>query len=175
MDMHKQNRVTEPVPFLGGQVEGRPGNGEVGVSRSGRFLLGDRRDTVVGPGAGRVRLAEALVAAIALLSAGAVMAEPLAIPRNAPIVSSDGVVLGKVDRVLTANDTVTGVQLILGSKMIVIPGDTLSLDGDTVKTTVTVKEVIAAKKRVILDTTCKVGDTVVIEGEATVMIGNKPA
>lgn len=65
MDMRKQNRVTEPVPFLGGQVEGRPGNGEVGVSRSGRFLLGDRRDTVVGPGAGRVRLAEALVAALA--------------------------------------------------------------------------------------------------------------
>ena len=47
--------------------------------------------------------------------------------------------------------------------------------GDTVKTTVTVKEVVAAKKRVILDTICKVGDTVVIEGEATVMIGNKPA
>ena len=47
--------------------------------------------------------------------------------------------------------------------------------GDTVKTTVTVKEVIAAKKRVILDTISKVGETVVIEGEATVMIGNKPA
>ena len=46
--------------------------------------------------------------------------------------------------------------------------------GDTVKTTVTVKEVIAAKKRVILETICRVGDTVVIEGEATVMIGNKP-
>lgn len=28
MDMRKQNRVTEPVPFLGGLVEGRPGNGE---------------------------------------------------------------------------------------------------------------------------------------------------
>ena len=47
--------------------------------------------------------------------------------------------------------------------------------GDTVKTTVTVKEVVAAKKRVILDTVSKVGETVVIEGEATVMIGNKPA
>ena len=41
--------------------------------------------------------------------------------------------------------------------------------GDTVKTTVTVKEVIVEKKRVILDTTCRVGDTVVIEGEATIM------
>lgn len=41
--------------------------------------------------------------------------------------------------------------------------------GDTVKTTVTVKEVVVEKKRVILDTTCRVGDTVVIEGEATIM------
>lgn len=40
---------------------------------------------------------------------------------------------------------------------------------DTVNTTVTVKEVIVEKKRVILETICRVGDTVVIEGEATVM------
>ena len=40
--------------------------------------------------------------------------------------------------------------------------------GDTVKTTVTVKEVIVEKKRVILETICRVGDTVVIHGEATV-------
>ncbi len=47
--------------------------------------------------------------------------------------------------------------------------------GDTVKTTVTVKEVIAPKNRVILETICRVRDTVVVEGEATVMVGNKPA
>lgn len=47
--------------------------------------------------------------------------------------------------------------------------------GDTVKTTVTVKEVVVEKKRVVLDTVCRVGDTVVIEGEATVMIGKRPA
>lgn len=47
--------------------------------------------------------------------------------------------------------------------------------GDTVKTTVTVKEVVVEKKRAILDTVCRVGDTVVIEGEATVMIGKRPA
>ena len=41
--------------------------------------------------------------------------------------------------------------------------------GDTVKTTATVKEVIVEKKRVILETVCRVGDTVVIEGEATIM------
>ena len=40
---------------------------------------------------------------------------------------------------------------------------------DTVNTTVTVKEIIKEKKRVILETVCKVGDTVVITGEATVM------
>ena len=40
---------------------------------------------------------------------------------------------------------------------------------DTVNTTVTVKEIIKERKRVILETVCKVGDTVVITGEATVM------
>jgi 3-hydroxybutyryl-CoA dehydratase len=47
--------------------------------------------------------------------------------------------------------------------------------GDTVKTTVTVKEVTVEKKRAIIETICRVGDTVVIEGEATVMIGKRPA
>jgi 3-hydroxybutyryl-CoA dehydratase len=46
--------------------------------------------------------------------------------------------------------------------------------GDTVKTTVTVKEVMVEKKRAILETICRVGETVVIEGEATIMIGKRP-
>lgn len=41
--------------------------------------------------------------------------------------------------------------------------------GDTVRARVTVKEVIVAKSRVVLDTVCSVGDKVVIDGEATVM------
>lgn len=41
--------------------------------------------------------------------------------------------------------------------------------GDTVHAKVTVKEVIAAKCRVVLDTVCTVGGKVVIEGEAMVM------
>lgn len=41
--------------------------------------------------------------------------------------------------------------------------------GDTVHAKVTVKEVIAEKCRVVLDTVCTVGDKVVIEGEAMVM------
>ena len=41
--------------------------------------------------------------------------------------------------------------------------------GDTVHAKVTVKEVIAEKSRVVLDTVCTVGDKVVIDGEAMVM------
>ena len=41
--------------------------------------------------------------------------------------------------------------------------------GETVKTVVTVKEVVVEKKRAVLTTNCYVGETLVIEGEATVM------
>ncbi|MCX7180936.1 MAG: MaoC family dehydratase [Proteobacteria bacterium] len=41
--------------------------------------------------------------------------------------------------------------------------------GDTVHAKVTVREVIAEKCRVVLDTMCTVGDKVVIDGEAMVM------
>lgn len=41
--------------------------------------------------------------------------------------------------------------------------------GATVTATCTVREVLAERKRVIFDCVCKVGDTVVIDGEATVM------
>jgi len=47
--------------------------------------------------------------------------------------------------------------------------------GDTVKATVTVKEVFAEKNRVALDTVCTVGDTVVIEGECLMMPPKRPA
>ncbi|MRR50382.1 MAG: MaoC family dehydratase [Rhodocyclaceae bacterium] len=42
--------------------------------------------------------------------------------------------------------------------------------GDTVRTVVTVKEIIAEKRRVICQTACYVGDTQVIDGEATLMV-----
>jgi 3-hydroxybutyryl-CoA dehydratase len=42
--------------------------------------------------------------------------------------------------------------------------------GDTVKTVVTVKELVKEKGRITLETVCKVGDNVVIEGEANIMI-----
>ena len=41
--------------------------------------------------------------------------------------------------------------------------------GDTVVATVTVKEIFLKKRRVVLDTVCRIGETVVLEGEATVM------
>ncbi len=45
--------------------------------------------------------------------------------------------------------------------------------GDTVTAKVTVREIVAAKKRIVLDTTCFVGDRVVISGEATVMVPSR--
>ncbi len=41
--------------------------------------------------------------------------------------------------------------------------------GDTVNATLTVKEIVAEKNRVVLETVCKVKDTVVLEGEAVVL------
>jgi len=42
--------------------------------------------------------------------------------------------------------------------------------GDTVRATATVKEVNREKRRVTLTTTCTVGDTTVIDGEALVLV-----
>ncbi|TXG86869.1 MAG: MaoC family dehydratase [Rhodocyclaceae bacterium] len=46
--------------------------------------------------------------------------------------------------------------------------------GDTVTATVTVKSVITEKRRVILETICRVGDIVVIDGEATMLAPKRP-
>ena len=45
--------------------------------------------------------------------------------------------------------------------------------GDTVRAKATVKQVIADKCRVVLDTVCTVGGKVVIDGEATVMVTSR--
>lgn len=42
--------------------------------------------------------------------------------------------------------------------------------GDTVYATVTVKELIPEKQRVVMDTRCTVGETVVLEGEALIKV-----
>jgi len=47
--------------------------------------------------------------------------------------------------------------------------------GDTVTAICTVREVFPEKRRVIFDCVCKVKDTVVMEGDATVMTPQRPA
>jgi 3-hydroxybutyryl-CoA dehydratase len=42
--------------------------------------------------------------------------------------------------------------------------------GETVRATVTIKSMVPEKRRVILETVCRVGDKVVLDGEATVMV-----
>ena len=42
--------------------------------------------------------------------------------------------------------------------------------GDTVRATVTIRELIAGKKRAIFDCVCTIGDTVVTEGDAMIMV-----
>jgi 3-hydroxybutyryl-CoA dehydratase len=46
--------------------------------------------------------------------------------------------------------------------------------GDKVVTTCTVKEVIHGKNRVHIETICRVGETVVLEGEATMLVQPRP-
>ena len=47
--------------------------------------------------------------------------------------------------------------------------------GDTVHATVTVEEVVVSRKRVRLSCVCRVNDTVVMEGEAQLMVPSRPA
>jgi 3-hydroxybutyryl-CoA dehydratase len=70
------------------------------------------------------------------------------------------------------------ISAVLGTKLpgkgTIYMGQTLRFKapvkiGDTVDTTCTIKEIVAEKKRVVLESVCKVGDTVVLEGEATVL------
>jgi 3-hydroxybutyryl-CoA dehydratase len=46
--------------------------------------------------------------------------------------------------------------------------------GDTVVARATVKEILPERRRVVLATVCTVGDTVVIDGEATMLVANRP-
>jgi 3-hydroxybutyryl-CoA dehydratase len=46
--------------------------------------------------------------------------------------------------------------------------------GDTVRATVTVTDINQDKRRVTLTTQCTVGDTVVVDGEAIVMVDRRP-
>ncbi len=74
------------------------------------------------------------------------------------------------------------ISAVLGNRMpgpgTIYLGQTLKFKapvrpGDTVTATATVKEVLVAKKRAIIETVCTVGGKVVIEGEATMMCTSK--
>ena len=46
--------------------------------------------------------------------------------------------------------------------------------GDCVTARVTIKEIVAGKRRVRFDTVCTVADKVVLDGEATILVFNRP-
>ncbi len=46
--------------------------------------------------------------------------------------------------------------------------------GDNVTATATVKEVDTKRRRIVLETVCRVGDTVVIDGEALMKVNSRP-
>jgi len=46
--------------------------------------------------------------------------------------------------------------------------------GDTVVARATVKEILPERRRVVLTTVCSVGDTVVIDGEAIMLVSRRP-
>ena len=46
--------------------------------------------------------------------------------------------------------------------------------GDSVEAKVVVTAVIAEKRRIVFDTSCRVGDTVVLEGDASMMVDRRP-
>ncbi len=47
--------------------------------------------------------------------------------------------------------------------------------GDTVVARATVKEILPERRRVVMNTVCTVGETVVLDGEAMVMVANRPS
>ena len=47
--------------------------------------------------------------------------------------------------------------------------------GDTVRARATIKEVIPAKNRIVMDTVATVGDTVVLDGEALILVPGRKA
>lgn len=89
-----------------------------------------------------MKMRNLFLAACALTVAAAAQAEALNIPRNAKVVTADGAEIGLVNRVLTAPDnSVTAIRLIMGSRMVTIPAEQLSVDGAIVKTKLSKKEV----------------------------------
>lgn len=60
--------------------------------------------------------------------------------RNAPIISSDGKVVGKVNRVLYSGSTVSAVLFIVGSKMVTLRANSFTVENGAVKSVLTQRE-----------------------------------
>ena len=85
-------------------------------------------------------------------------------------------VAAKVRDLVKAGATVVGPKPVRSPSLANFPrcDEDVRKIGDEVTATCTVREVIAEKRRVIFDCVCKVGDLVVIEGEAMVMAPARP-
>lgn len=89
-----------------------------------------------------MRLRTLILAACAFAGATSAQAEPLAIARNAKVMSADDRAIGLVNRVvMTADNNVSAIRLILGSRMVTLPADQLTVENGVVKTSLTKKEV----------------------------------
>ncbi|MEJ7935353.1 hypothetical protein WG907_13950 [Sphingobium sp. AN558] len=87
-------------------------------------------------------LAAGFLATGALTATVSAQAEPLSIARNAKVVSSDGQDIGLVNRVLTgADQNVSAIRIIMGSRLVTLSADQLSVEGGVVTTRLTKKEV----------------------------------
>lgn len=89
-----------------------------------------------------MKMRQLFLAACALAAATAAQAESLSISRNAKVVSSDGQQIGLVNRVLTgADNSVSAIRIIIGSRMVTLDAAQLTVDGGVVTTKLTKKEV----------------------------------
>lgn len=82
-----------------------------------------------------------LIAAAALSVSAPALAQDDASLRNAVVVDSSGKAVGKVNRVVMAGDVVSGVQLIVGSKMVTLDAGAYTIEGGVVKSTLSKREI----------------------------------
>lgn len=61
--------------------------------------------------------------------------------RNAPIISADGKSVGRVDRVLGTGAEISGVRLIVGNRMVTLPADSFIVEGGSIKSKLTKREI----------------------------------
>lgn len=89
-----------------------------------------------------MKMRNLFLAACVVAVATSAQAEPLSISRNAKVLSSDGQQIGLVNRVLTgADNSVSAIRIIMGSRMVTLDAAQLTVDGGVVTTKLTKKEI----------------------------------